>query len=115
MLYWVLIDEDNDSKSYFYETVKYSYMMNGETNYINYWTFLILIMNFELYQNINSYNRINICWVSKMPYNDYYIQILEFVNLKLILKNDFPNINFQDTKYENIFETSVHWNELPNL
>ncbi|MCA8840903.1 hypothetical protein JL674_04440, partial [Mycoplasmopsis bovis] len=40
---------------------------------------------------------------------------LEFVNLKYDLKKYIPDINSQDTKYENIFETSVHWNELPNL
>ncbi|QQH34612.1 hypothetical protein HYD96_00905 [Mycoplasmopsis bovis] len=33
----------------------------------------------------------------------------------MILKNTFPNMNSQDTNYENIFETYVHWNELPNL
>ncbi|AXJ78284.1 hypothetical protein CH325_02675 [Mycoplasmopsis bovis] len=50
-----------------------------------------------------------------MPYNDFIYKYLEFVNLKYDFKKYFPNINSQDTKYENIFETSVHWNELPNL
>ncbi len=50
-----------------------------------------------------------------MPYNDFIYKYLEFVNLKYDLKKYIPDINSQDTKYENIFETSVHWNELPNL
>ncbi|MBT1416858.1 hypothetical protein FCM95_04010, partial [Mycoplasma bovis] len=53
--------------------------------------------------------------LAKMPYNDFIYKYLEFVNLKYDFKKYFPNINSQDTKYENIFETSVHWNELPNL
>lgn len=114
----VLIDEDNDPKSYFYETVKYRLYDEWGNKLQNYFQPFLHSNNWisePLSKYLTATTGLTFAELAKMPYNDFIYKYLEFVNLKYDFKKYFPNINSQDTKYENIFETSVHWNELPNL
>ncbi|WP_193210277.1 Mbov_0399 family ICE element protein, partial [Mycoplasmopsis agalactiae] len=114
----VLIDEDNNPKSYFYETVKDRLYDERGAKLENYFQPFLHSNNWisePLAKYLTATTGLTFAELAKMPYNDFIYKYLDFINLKYDLKKYFPDIDSKDTTYENIFETAVHWNELPNL
>ncbi|WP_036433045.1 Mbov_0399 family ICE element protein, partial [Mycoplasmopsis agalactiae] len=114
----VLIDEDNDPKSYFYETVKDRLYNKQGTKLENYFQPFLHSNNWisePLAKYLTATTGQTFAELAKMPYNDFIYKYLDFVNLKYDSKEDYPVIDTKDTIYENVFESSVRWNELPNL